>query len=331
MKKITILIVWALTLGQVAWAQGHCAKVSTDVTFFFGIETPGPDPNHPVSVDLWHTDLELSFRPLGWEVVVSFDGPGTGAEGMDILPEDALLMGNQAGQWVLPSIPSDFAFIGARPGEPFWILPQNAGTGALPLGIAVEQSDSPRLCTWNPEDPRGADSEDLWFALQLLEVRGPADANFAMWQADGLRPPVVYASTHEEGITADDVCYIADGSHAHMNWGFTQPGLYEIDFRVSTVLRCEEWLTADWAPLGDAYYNGDCKVDFLDFAHLAAHWMEIPAENDPNTWMFVDPNDPADPVNSSDLQRLADQWGLCGYPDCFSDANDVDPNELNIN
>jgi surface-anchored protein len=314
---------------QMALAQGHCAKVSTEVTFYFGIETPVPEPNRPVSVDLWHTDLELSFRPMGWQILVSHDGPGTGTGGRDIWPEDALLLGNRASQWVLPSIPPDFEFIGARPGEAFWVLPQNAGTGALPLGIAVEQSDSPRLCSWNPGDARGADREDLWYAMQLLEVRGPADANFAMWQADGLRPPVVYVSTHEGGITDDDVFYIADGSHTHMNWGFTQAGLYEIDFRINTVLRCEEWLSADWAPLGDAYYNGDCKVDFLDFAHLAAQWLQPATAEDPNTWMFLDPGGLAGLADHGDLRRLNGQWLLCAYPGCaVADPNDFDPNEL---
>ena len=333
MKAMLYSFVWILMANQVVWAQGHCAKVSTEVTFYFGIETPAfpADANGPMSVDLYHADLELSFGPGGWDVVVSYDCPGCGASGLDLLPEKALLMGNPNSRWLLPSIPPGFEFIGAKPEEPFWILPQNSGTGALPLGIGVERADSSRLCIWNPGDSRGADTEDLWFEMQLVGMRGPVDANFAMWQADGLNPPVVYASTHEGGITAEDVFHIADGSHAHMNWGFTKPGLYEIDFRISTVLRCEEWLTADWAPLGDAYFNGDGKVDFLDYAHLAAHWMQQPDLDDPNTAMFYDPNDPADPVNSNDLKRLTEQWLLCGYPGCPGDPNDVDPNESSAN
>lgn len=312
LRSIALLLLFSC---QAALAQGHCARVSTEVTFRFGIETLLPEePNGPVAVDLYHTDLELSFRPGGWEVVVSHDCPGCGAAGLHLLPEEALLVGNPNSTWLLSSIPPAFEFIGAQPGEPFWILPQNAGSGALPLGIAVEQADSGRLCLWNPGDSRGADTEDLWFELRLLDVRGPADANFAMWQADALRPPVVFASTHEDGITAEDVFYISDGSHVHMNWGFTKPGLYEVDFCVATVLRCDEQLAADWAPLGDGIFNGDCQVDTLDFAHLAAHWLQTPDVDDPNTWMFVDPNDPGYPVTTDKLLMLADQWLECGYP-----------------
>ena len=174
-----------------------------------------------------------------------------------------------------------------------------------------------------------ADAEDRWFEMRLRDVRGPAHAHFAMWQADGLSAPVAFVSTHDGGITEDDVLYISDASHIHMNWGFTRAGLYEVDFQVSTLLRCEEWLTADWAPLGNEFYNGDGKVDFLDFTHLAAHWLQSPAGDDPNTWMFTDPNDP---ININDLEPLADQWLACAYPGCQTgDVSDIDPNELNNN
>ena len=329
LPQIAVALLASVAMSTWIAAQEHCAKVSKDVTFYFGIETPVPDANHPVTVDLFHADLELSFRPIGWKVVVSYDGPGYGPEGLDIPPQEALLYGNSNTQWNLSWIPPDFEFIGARPGEPFWILPQNTVAEVLPLGIAAAQADSGRLCDWDPNDPRGADTMDRWFELRLLDVRGPADANFAMWQADGVNPPVVFVSTHDGGITEKDVYYISDGSHVHMNWGFTKAGLYEVDFRVSTILLCEERLSADWAPLGNEFYSGDCRVDFLDFGHLASHWLELPSREDPKTWMFVDPNDPDDPVSMNDLEQLTDQWLDCGYPGCHAgDGNDVDPNEV---
>ena len=183
-----------------------------------------------------------------------------------------------------------------------------------------------RLCRWNPQDTRGADSPDLWFEVQLLDVRGPADANFAVWQADGVHAPMVFMSTHNGGITAEDVFYISAGSHVHANWGFTQPGLYAVDFRVSTVLRCDDWLTADSAPPGDGIYYGDGRVDFHDFAWMAAYWRQTPLEDDPNTFMFVDPNDPAKRIGPKELTALADQWLLCGYPGC-GDTDSRDPND----
>ncbi|MBN1360627.1 MAG: choice-of-anchor M domain-containing protein [Sedimentisphaerales bacterium] len=297
--------------------QGHCAKVSTDVTLYFGVETDLPDPNHPITVDLYHSDFEVSFRASGWEVAICHDAADTGAHGLEIPPADALLYANPNSRWLLPSIPVGFEFIGAKPGEPFWILPQSAGTGALALGLAAEEADSSRLCRWNPADPRGADAPDFWFEVRLLDMRGPADANFALWQADGINPPVVFMSTHEGGITDADVFHVSAGSHVHVNWGFTQPGSYEVDFRIETVLRCDDWLTADWAPPGNDADHGDGRVDFQDFAWMAGYWGRTPLVEDPNTFMFVDPNDPARPVGMAALTALADQWLLCGYPGCY--------------
>jgi hypothetical protein len=332
-KSFISAIFFILILLSVCMAaQENCARVSTNVTFYFGIETPIPDPNHPVTVDLFHADLELSFRPAGWDVVVSYDRSGTGSKGIDIQPQEALLYGNFNCRWVLSWIPHDFEFIGAGAGETFWILPQNVIADVLPLGIAAEQAESGRLCPWNPGDPRGADTTERWFEFRLLDVRGPADANFAMWQADGINPPVVFMSTQNNGITEEDVYYISDGSHVHMNWGFTKAGLYEVDFQVSTILLCEKRLTADWAPLGNEFYNGDCKVDFLDFTHLAEYWLEYPSLENTHTWMFVDPNDLDDLVNMNELKQLTEQWLDCGYPGCRAVNNkDTDPNELNKN
>jgi surface-anchored protein len=323
---VALLCVWMC--GVPVLGQGHCAKVSTDVTVYFGIDTDLPDPNHPTTVDFYHADFEVSFTPSGWDVLISHDVPGT-AGGRDIPLADALLYGGSNSQWVLSSIPPDFEFIGAQPDEPFWILPQNAGTGALPLGFAAERADTGRLCPWNPQDHRGFDSVDRWFEVRLTDIGGPEGSDFSVWQADGIHPPVVFMSTHEDGIAADDVFYISAGSHVHVNWGFTQPGLYAVSFRISTVVRCDEWLTADWAPPGGSSFYGDGRVDFQDFAWIARYWLSTPRASDAATFMFLDPDDPTDPVDIDELAALADQWLLCGYPGCDALNGDLDPNDTN--
>jgi surface-anchored protein len=330
-SQIGIAVLCLLATGRPAWALGHCAKVSKDVTLYFGIETNLPDPNHPIAVDVYHTDFEVSFRATGWCPVISFDGPGTGTNGLDIKPQDALLYGNSKSRWVLTSIPAGFEFIGAKADQPFWILPQNSGTGVLPLGFASEEADTGLLCRWNPHDSRGAATDDLWFEVRLLEVRGPADANFALWQADGVHSPVVFMSTHDWGTTAQNAFYISAGSHVHVNWGFTKPGLYAIDFRISTVLHCDEELTVDWAPPGDGSltYYGDGRVDLQDLTWLAAHWGRIPSATDPNTFMFINADQPTRPIGVTEMNTLAGQWLKVGYPGCDPpDVNSFDPNDL---
>jgi surface-anchored protein len=311
-----VTLLGLLTIASSAHAQGHCAKVSQDVTLYFGIETNLPDPNHPTTVDMYHTDVEVSFRSSGWDPVISYDEPGTGVKGRDLPPQDALLYGNANSRWVLPSIPAGFEFIGAEAGQPFWILPQSAGTGVLPLGFAAQCADTGRLCRWNPHDSRGAATADLWVEVRLLDVRGPTDAHFALWQADGIHPPVVFMSTHDWGLTEKNILYISAGSHMHLNWGFTRPGRYALDLRLSTVLHCDDWLTADWAPPGDDAYYGDGRVDFRDFAGMAASWLQTPQADDLDTLMFIDPDNPSDPIGIDELAALAEQWLQCGYPGC---------------
>ena len=294
-----------------------CTTLPQEVTFHFGIETPVPDPNHPVTVDLFHADLEVSLTPAGWDLLVSYDEPGSGPGGLDVPAEDALLYGSANARVTLPSIPAGFEFIGAEAGETFWVLPQNAGSGALPLGIAAERADAGRLCPWNPGDPLGADVADRWFRMELLDVRGPAGGEFSIWQADGIHPPVVYMSTADGGITEDDVYHISSGSHVHMNWGFTQSGHYAVTFRVSTVYRCESGLVADLAPFEDGVYAGDCYVDFRDLAVIASHWLATGCGGEPDICLGADLTDPGDGrVNWADLAVLAEQWLACGYPGC---------------
>jgi hypothetical protein len=66
-------------------------------------------------------------------------------------------------------------------------------------------------------------------------------------------------STYDGGITDEDVYYITAGAHVHLNMALTKPGLYEIDFRVETVLAADL--------LNDPRYDrdGDMDVDSDDF------------------------------------------------------------------
>ena len=60
-----------------------------------------------------------------------------------------------------------------------------------------------------------------------------------------LAPTRVYMSTYNEGTSQEDAYYITDTSHTHVNWGFSKPGYYEIDFEISTVYNCSETLYSD--------------------------------------------------------------------------------------
>ncbi len=211
----------------------RCSKI---VTFYFGVETPVPNPDHPYLVDIFHTDLDVPFLGNVWHAYVSHDDvPG----GSSIPPDQALIYANEHAQTQLASIPPSYAFIGAEPNETFWILPQTPDPNILYLGFAAETmtpADHARLCTWNPGDPgRGANVEAKWIQINLIGMRGPPEGEFSVWQQSVASPPLMMFSTFEGGITeAGDVYYILSGGHAHMNWAFTQPGIYEVDLQISS-------------------------------------------------------------------------------------------------
>lgn len=241
-----------LALGQeVSAGELLCDYVTSEVkTIYFGIEVPTPDPDHPVTVSIGHTDVDVPYLNCAWKVEISPDSA-------QIPPSEALIYAGTAARVVLGTVPPAFSFIGANAGETFWVVPQNNTTGVIFLGIAsgsMSLDDRAQLCEWNPGDPRGgANVPAKWIRIELADVRGPEGGYFSVWQTTGPGQVVQYMSTFDGGITSVDAFHAIAGSHSHVNWGLTEPGIYEVDFRLSTFV----------APLkGDL--ECDCSVDLLD-------------------------------------------------------------------
>jgi surface-anchored protein len=104
---------------------------------------------------------------------------------------------------------------------PSWSLPKsNSGPGGAAalnapfLGIGSEELD--------PGDWTG----DL--SLTLTGMSGPGV--FSLWQ-DGFSP-TFFMSTFD-GVSGADTISFTAGGHDHFNYGFTQPGLYEVTFEVA--------------------------------------------------------------------------------------------------
>lgn len=256
-KNALIAIMIGVALCNAA-ATAETEWRSGPVTLRFGVETPTPDPNGLAIVDIWHTDVDFGLLGCGFGAVIGHDDPGAPAEGTLISPEDGLMVANSSARFNLPSIPPGFEFIGATPGENFWILPQTQDPSVLYLGLSSETmtpADRQNIALWNPNDPRAA-SAQRWLKIQLLDVRGPADGEFAVWQASG-GPPTVFMSTAQGGVDDSDALFPLAGGHDHFNWGFTQPGYYDIDVEVITFLV---------HPRGDTNCNG--AINATDFAEL---------------------------------------------------------------
>lgn len=117
-------------------------------------------------------------------------------------------------------------FTGTSAGSPVYLAPAIQAPGVIFLGIGSE------------EIPTGTFTADT-LSLELVSLSGPGQ--FSLWQTDAFSSPVVALST----ASAVTSFTLTTGGHSHYNWGFTAPGIYELEFRVTGTL------TGEVAPISD--------------------------------------------------------------------------------
>ena len=117
----------------------------------------------------------------------------------------------------------------SSPGAQVWILPQTQDVTRLYLGFSAEDLPGNFFDSYLNSDPR-VNRTGRWITWSLVGLSGPGD--LAVWQTDGFGNPIAWITT-KDGISAQDAFYLLEGGHSHVNWGFTQPGLYFATFQVS--------------------------------------------------------------------------------------------------
>jgi surface-anchored protein len=168
-----------------------------------------------------HVDLDIAYSKGAWEL-------GVHDETNDIVyaPGDVLLYVGPAGQ---STQPAGWQFIGAGDGNLYWKVPQIRDPELLLLGNSAEDIPVGTFDSYHPPDPRISFTGE-WIKLTLVAVRGPG--HVSAWQ-DGQAPSSWWISSFDGGRTLDPSFYIQTGGHVDYNWGFTAPGLYEVDFQAS--------------------------------------------------------------------------------------------------
>ncbi len=127
-----------------------------------------------------------------------------------------------------------FAFTGAAPGDPIWIVPISPrDPNLLQLGVSGERIDDGVLGAYNETDPRINNIIPFpWIRLNVLDVQGPG--YFSVWQNDFSGNPTVWVAT--AGNPNPDLFFTEPGGHVDYNWAFTQPGDYYVDIQASAYL-----------------------------------------------------------------------------------------------
>jgi surface-anchored protein len=105
----------------------------------------------------------------------------------------------------------------------------------------------------------------------------------------GTSGPIVYLASAPAGNGPATYFYYSPGGHDHYNWAFTQPGLYEIDIRLSTRVEWDPATTAasvqrheragtdlvtEWTCDPCARY----RLETMDPASAALEWVGIGPE-----------------------------------------------------
>lgn len=186
-------------------------------SFFSLLAFPVPAISHLVQANcdpfLWregHGDVGVDYIGGSWHWKVE--------EGRDVATTRIVVQDNA--RLSVPPNPN-FAFLG-EPGSPIWILPTSPPSGVqIPeLGISSEGTVPGTFAA-------GA------FELQLTRLEGPG--NFFMWLTPfGLPPEILLRVV--DGVLQEDTLSVAEGAHFHMNWAFTEPGIYRLGFTAQGVL-----------------------------------------------------------------------------------------------
>lgn len=137
---------------------------------------------------------------------------------------DALLPVKAAAKGLRPA-GSQFDFIGVASGTPYWRLPKSQNPSLLFLSIGTEELDPAQFAstiTWSLVGVTGTGG-------------GAAPGVFSAWNVDDFGGLVPLMSTSLGAGTPNNVVINA-GGHYHFNYGFTAPGLYNVEFAATATL-----------------------------------------------------------------------------------------------
>lgn len=226
------LLAAGLFLFAGAWPAHGALVASQPQTYVFvvGSATANPYPAR-AALTTEHVDIGVPYASGGWDFHWHDEDNDAeyapdGAYGR--VPDAALITRPASSAW---------DFIGVGAGQQFYLLPQTQNPAVMFLGMATEEDDPSLKLPWDPMDARG-------FGLlaqtrvNLLAVTGfagaPAPGTFSVWQSDGFGTTIAMSSL--DGVSAADALFVVSGGHAHFNYGFSAPGIYEMTIQATTAI-----------------------------------------------------------------------------------------------
>ena len=177
-----------------------------------------------------HVDHAFRYSGGNWEIVIHGNDGNT-----DLDPDKAVMIvidkpfPASGGRATRPT-GAQWDFLGVDAGEDVWLVPQ-AFTPLLWPGWRSEGA----FAEYFDDDPRlGFTSSFVKVSLIDVAYSGLGDGHFAIWtnQTGGVTKQWI-ASV--DGISEEDSYYFSSG-HSHTNLGFSDPGVYQVDYQASAFL-----------------------------------------------------------------------------------------------
>ncbi|HSH16091.1 MAG TPA: choice-of-anchor M domain-containing protein, partial [Verrucomicrobiae bacterium] len=198
--------VYRVTLVAAGELTGGGTVTSEPATFIFEVLPPR-------FFDRGEVDLEVVFADGVFELELLDE-----AAGREYAAHEAVLVARPPARALVPADEA-FAFLG-HPGATIYILPQDETEGLLFPGIAADEIA--------PGEFVGETVN-----LQLASLDGPGQ--LSLYATDAFGAPTVFWNS-ADGLSGADVFPAEVGSHTHLNWAFTAPGVYRVGLKATGTL-----------------------------------------------------------------------------------------------
>jgi surface-anchored protein len=166
-----------------------------------------------------HADIAIRYDMGTFESFLKFDGGvldgEEGASGEYRPAQVEIIVPLETRMILATEVP----FLGALAGTPVWMLPAGNTPDVPYLGWSTEQLD--------PTDW----PENLTFSL-VTAASGGGVGNFAAWQFDPFGAVSTLAMSSAQPASATGLKMAAD-IHDHYNLAFTEPGLWQVELRIT--------------------------------------------------------------------------------------------------
>lgn len=199
-------------------------------------------------LDQGHVDLDFNYSGGSWDVGVHHDSVG------HLVPSDVVFyLRDEAwntGSRINRPAGTQWDFIGVDAGDPFWLVPQVQETEIVWPGFASEETAAGTFASYSNPDSRVTSSPSRWITVHLKEIEyiGDGDGYFSLWSTGAFGSSTLWMST-VDGITETDEFLFLEGGHVHLNWGFSDLGIYNITLEATAFLNDGEMTptsSGDW-------------------------------------------------------------------------------------